>query len=84
MAVAVQAQRRTPPARSKTERTPASACSAALPGRPQIVGNEVVRQQPVARLLAEAGGVEARPRAERPLLADRVDARNQAARPFEH
>jgi hypothetical protein len=43
-----------------------------------------VRQQPVARLLAEAGDVERRPQREGALRPHRVQAREVAADPFQH
>ena len=53
-------------------------------GRAQFQRHPVVRQQPGARLAAEAVGIQRRPRGEWPLRADRMQAPEKAADPFEH
>src|SRR5690348_18376601 len=55
----------------------------ALPGSDQVGRDEPVRQQPLARLVAEARHIERRPRAESPGRADGVDAPDKTADPFE-
>ena len=55
----------------------------ALPGGDQVGRDETVRQQPLARLVAEARDVERRPHAKRRGPAHDVDAPDETADPFE-
>src|ERR1700758_1732972 len=53
-------------------------------GLDEIDGNEAVRQQPLARLLAEARDGERRTRGERRRASDRMNAPEIAAEPLAH
>src|SRR5262245_40159512 len=55
----------------------------ALPRGQEITRDEIVLEQPVARLAAEAGGIERRPTRERPCRPDRVDATDETADPLQ-
>ena len=56
----------------------------AFPGCQQIIRNEIVLQQIVARCITEAFDIKHRPVAERAAPADGVDAADEAAQPFAH
>ena len=74
----------TSPARSKQRMTPSSAeRDDALPRVREIGRNEAVREQPVARLLAEGLDVERRPLDKRRDRADAMNAPEEAAHPFQ-
>src|SRR5207342_2446150 len=55
----------------------------ALVGRQQVGWDETAFEQKRERLLAERAQVERGPVLERPQRADRMDARDEAAHPFE-